>query len=541
MKHICLSSLFCLIPLLASAQETLNGDSLAADFRYLVEQLEATHPDPYSGFGGKVFFHEQAFRLENELRQAPGTQQVLFDKASVFLANLQDGHTYLMAPAANRQAEQRYLTVEIRTIPDGIILQALPEKYKDLLGSRITAINGTPLDEVLTRTASIHASENRYDRCANLCRYIPTEHFLKQLFPDMGDSVQFSLVTPNGKTDGITLSLLPRQEARSTNLQRNSSWPAYTDKQLEYRFMDDQKQVMLININSIMARDNFEYMHQQGWQDLYRQIEFYYQDILRQEMPADTLQAIRQLPSFSEVFDRMLKGMKKEHSQTLIIDLRNNSGGWTPITLPTLYQLFGDRYLETDIDMKFYRLISPLYMQKIETTLQDFNRRRGTNYAFGDYTFSTDKDEDESDATGIEQRRTDFINECMSSVKDELRKQQGKPVYTPKHIYVITNDRTFSAAFHYTFYLWKMGATIVGVPCGQAPNTYMEQTLFRLPYTGMQGSISNSMQICLPGKDPRAKTLYPDLMPTYQDYRKYNFDKHTEVLYLLDKIKSDKP
>lgn len=122
MKHICLSSLFCLIPLLASAQETLNGDSLAADFRYLVEQLEATHPDPYSGFGGKVFFHEQAFRLENELRQAPGTQQALFDKANVFLANLQDGHTYLMAPAANRQAEQRYLTVEIRTIPDGIIL-----------------------------------------------------------------------------------------------------------------------------------------------------------------------------------------------------------------------------------------------------------------------------------------------------------------------------------------------------------------------------------------------------------------------------------
>lgn len=541
MKHIYLSSLFCLIPLLASAQETLNGDSLAADFRYLVEQLEATHPDPYSGFGGKVFFHEQAFRLENELRQAPGTQQTFFDKASVFLANLQDGHTYLMAPAANRQAEQRYLTVELRTIPDGIILQALPEKYKDLLGSRITAINSAPLDEVLARTASIHASENRYDRCANLCRYIPTEHFLRQLFPDMGDSVQFSLVTPDGKTDGIALSLLPRQEARSTNLQRNSSWPAYPDKQLEYRFMDDQKQVMLININSIMARDNFEYMHQQGWQDLYRQIEFYYQDILRQEMPADTLQAIRQLPSFSEVFDRMLKEMKKEHSQTLIIDLRNNSGGWTPITLPTLYQLFGDRYLETDIDMKFYRLISPLYMQKIETTLQDFNRRRGTNYAFGDYTFSTDKDEDESDATGTEQRRTDFINGCMSSVKDELRKQHGKPVYTPKHIYVITNDRTFSAAFHYTFYLWKMGATIVGIPSGQAPNTYMEQTLFRLPYTGMQGSISNSMQICLPGKDPRAKTLYPDLMPTYQDYREYNFDKHTEVLYLLDKIKSDKP
>ena len=56
MKHIHLSFLLCLASLLASAQEPLNGDSLASDFRYLVKELTATHPDPYSGFGGKVFF-----------------------------------------------------------------------------------------------------------------------------------------------------------------------------------------------------------------------------------------------------------------------------------------------------------------------------------------------------------------------------------------------------------------------------------------------------------------------------------------------------
>ena len=94
-------------------------------------------------------------------------------------------------------------------------------------------------------------------------------------------------------------------------------------------------------------------------------------------------------------------------------------------------------------------------MQKLQTNLQDFNQAYGTDYAYGDYTFSTD----EADTTNIEQRRTDFIENCMSSVPEELRKQQGKALYTPEHIYVITNERTFSAAFHYTFYLWKMGAT----------------------------------------------------------------------------------
>lgn len=531
MKRIYLSTLFCLTTMLANSQEVLNGDSLASDFRYLVKQLEATHPDPYSGFGGKVFFHKQAFLLENELHQTPGTQQTFFDKASAFLSHLQDGHTYLFMPAAEQQGERRYLALEVRTITDGIILQGVPEEFKSLLGSRITAINGMPMDEVLAHTAAIRASENLYGCYAHLRSSISSGHFLKQLFPDMGDCTCFSLLTPDGQTSEMTLPLLPQQEARNTTMQRNSSWPAYSAKQLEYQFADDKKQVMLININSIMARDNFEYMLKQGWQDLQRQIGFYYKTTLKQEMPADLEEAVRQLPSFAEVFGNMLKEMKKEHSQTLIIDLRGNSGGWTPITLPTLYQLFGDRYLQTDTDMEFYRIISPLYMQKLETNLQDFNKNQGTNYAFGDYTFSTD----EADTTSIEQRRADFIDNCMCSVPEELRKQQGKPLYTPEQIYVITDERTFSAAFHYTYYLWKMGANIVGVPSGQAPNTYMEQTLFRLPYTGMKGSISNSIQICLPAKDRRAKTLYPDLMPTYQDYRKYNFDRHTEILYLLDR------
>jgi hypothetical protein len=363
---------------------------------------------------------------------------------------------------------------------------------------------------------------------------MPTEHFLRQLFPEMKDNLHLSLLTPDGKSRGLTLPLLSRQEVQNTPMQHNNSWKAYTDKQLAYQFIDNDKQIMLININNIMARDNFEYMQKQGLKDLYRQIGFYYRDILKQEMPADTLLAIRQLPSLSEVFAHMLKEMKKEASSTLIIDLRNNSGGWTPIVLPTLYQLFGDHFLQTDMDIEFYRIISPLYMQKLQTNLQDFNQAYGTDYAYGDYTFSTD----EADTTNIEQRRTDFIKNCISSVPEELRKQQGKALYTPEHIYVITNERTFSAAFHYTFYLWKMGATLVGIPSGQAPNTYMEQTLFRLPYTGMQGSISNSIQICFPGKDRCAHTLYPDLMPTYQDYQRYNFDVQTEILYLLDKIKS---
>ena len=44
MKRIYLSLLPCLASLLASAQEPLNGDSLASDFRYLVKELAEPIP-----------------------------------------------------------------------------------------------------------------------------------------------------------------------------------------------------------------------------------------------------------------------------------------------------------------------------------------------------------------------------------------------------------------------------------------------------------------------------------------------------------------
>ena len=52
MKHFYFFLLSALVCLSLSAQSKVSGDSLAADFHYLVKQLEATHPDPYTGFGG---------------------------------------------------------------------------------------------------------------------------------------------------------------------------------------------------------------------------------------------------------------------------------------------------------------------------------------------------------------------------------------------------------------------------------------------------------------------------------------------------------
>lgn len=42
----------------SASQQTFCTDSLVQDFRYFVEQLEQTHPDPYTRYGGKASFHK---------------------------------------------------------------------------------------------------------------------------------------------------------------------------------------------------------------------------------------------------------------------------------------------------------------------------------------------------------------------------------------------------------------------------------------------------------------------------------------------------
>jgi hypothetical protein len=46
------------------------------------------------------------------------------------------------------------------------------------------------------------------------------------------------------------------------------------------------------------------------------------------------------------------------------------------------------------------------------------------------------------------------------------------------------------------------------------------------------------MQLFLSADDPCAKQLIPDILLTYDDYKRYDFDSQAEVLYLLDYIKA---
>ena len=516
------------------ANAQVPNDSIVADFNEFVRLLEETHPDPYTNFGGRPFFRKAAMETRLALvRDSVTSTDELTRRMREFIAPLQDGHTSIWSQQGINTA---LAPIMFEAINDAIIIKHLPDEYKNLIGSRLTAIENVPVKEVCDGLAMHYTAENEIGKKQLVCYRGMQPNALRKVIPSVSDEyITYQVETPDGKPVDLKLQLMPMDQARQWYManQGKVTTANLPDGDLTYDFVGKDKNTMYLRLHSIMARDCFEYMRDNGW-DYQGQLQQMYQ-FWGKEMPANPDQAIAQMPSFSDEFEKMLQTMKKNRSKNLIIDLRGNDGGFTPITIPTLYQMWGDKYLleQGKWGLLNARMISPLLMKKYNTTLEQENAENHSNFIMGDYFF-------EEDGVAIDQVteeiRNEFISSCMSSVKDQLTAQHGQPVYTPQHVYVLTDPGTFSAAFHYAFFLWKMGATIVGVSSSQAPDTYMEVTEFALPRTGLRGSISNSLQVFLPLNDPRAKDFTPDLMPTYEDYKRYNFDDNTIPMYLMDII-----
>ncbi|MDR0660789.1 MAG: S41 family peptidase [Prevotellaceae bacterium] len=528
MKKI-LFSFFLLFIFSSTYSQQVSGDTLVADFKYLVKALEETHPDPYTGFGGKVFFHKKAFEVEQSLKKG-GTLNDFSETILSFFSNLEDGHTYLeQINFTKSYIPNLVLPIEFSVISDGLIISGISKENEHLIGAQLVSVNGIAVADLLERVGRSISTENIYGRYATLSGYIRQFDKMKRLIPELEETTSIKLKNLSGEIKHVQITFLSKDNMASIVMVNVPAWDKIQDGYMSYNYLDKNNQAMYFRLSSVMAKESFSYVKEQGWPNTESWLKSFYKSTLKAEMPENIDEAIDKLLNVAEVFRKMLEEMKKNNSEVLVIDLRGNGGGFTGIVLPTLYMMYGDDYLKKNMGTENYMLVSPLLIKKFVTTLDEFNKLRNASYEYGDYTFFSSKSEDKP----IEDKRAAFINNTLGEGARFVEDLDGKPLYQPSKVFVITDGWTFSAAFHYAFYLWKMEAAVVGTPCMQAPNTYMATTPFELPLTKLKGSISNSFQVFLPADDRRAKVFYPDIMLSWKDYSKYNFDKHSDVLFLL--------
>ena len=518
------------------AQQKFNTDSLIKDFRYFIEKLEQTHPDPYSKYGGRPMFRRSVDVTEMWMKHdSISTKEQLASYINSFLVPLHDGHTTIANPNVNPSNNKEMLCapIKFKVFGDGLLVRAIDNSMNELVGSRLLEVEGIETDDLVIRIASKYPAENKAGMYLNASWHLRNKQTMAYcLEKELSDSLHITLLDTKYNKVHIALPFLTQDVLRAMKYENSESCLNLPRKNISFSFIGDDTKTMYFRTSTMNSKDNLEFEYKNGMSTFANDLSYcYFVDKIKQ--PVDTEEAIAKLPSFSDEFGKMLLEMQKYESPNLIIDLRGNEGGWFPIAAPTLYQMWGYDYLGKNMNTAQCVLISPLYIEKLNTTLKDFNAANGSNYKFGDYAFIESKDVTMNDNIA---ESIIMSNRIMSSSKDMLLKQKGEPVYTPKNVFVVTDAQTFSAAFHYAFYLWKMGAKIVGISSSQAPNTYMAQTPLYLPTTNLFASISNTLQMFLPSDDPKAEILLPDYPMTEDLYRKYEYDSNAEIMYVLEEL-----
>ena len=501
-----------------------SADLLLEDFDYFFQAFEQTHPDPYTAFGGDRCFHKEVKKLRRSLSRVDGLDaDRLQTEIGRFLVPLHDGHTYCGRMKYSKDSEVRFLPLNLRTMTDGFFVWSTLEEFKGLLGAEVLSIGGQQLDKLMDRLAEYVSSENVYGLYGAVSGWQMSSTALSLMLDDFdGKEVKMGFRTISGADTTAVLPMLADGVMKTASFSSMPTDPRFPSSNFEYKWADRERGVMTFKCSHIVSRDCLQYILDHGMGEY---------DAIKEWAYGDT--PFDEIPTIAGRFGAMLSEMKEAGAQHLIIDLRGNGGGWSPIVYPVLYQLYGDEYLTTDLGCRYETRLSELYLQKNNVTLEGYNEWRGTSYKTGDLMSS---DVDTVPETVSDSLRNAIIDSYMCLDKDILRAQNGEPLYRPEHVYVVTNEGTFSAAFHFTYMLWKMGATIVGVPSSQAPNTFMESTPFTLPNTGIQCSVSNAIQRFFPADDPRAKVFWPDWTPKWEDYRRLGFDSRADLLYILENI-----
>ncbi len=261
--------------------------------------------------------------------------------------------------------------------------------------------------------------------------------------------------------------------------------------------------VAYLRVSSIVGREAFEELRAVGRQDLREQVSRYYERYSPGSMPEAMGEALDGVPCFSRTVGEMLTSMRERGSEHLLLDLRGNGGGWSSLLTPFFVLAYGDRYVEYDYPVTFATRISPAYLALNGQTLAELNAELGSDYEIGDYHVQGET------SLAATTSREEYANELEAfgcGFADTFRGLNGRALYTPT-VLVLVDAATFSAAYHFMYRLWHLGAKIVGVPSSQAGNAFVDVTPFQLPNSRLSGSIARTAQIFFPDDEERGRVL----------------------------------
>ncbi len=523
--------LVLMMPLVCFGQTIERSEKYLKDFDFFIDKLEETHPDPYTRFGGRVEFYRDMKKTKERVKEAK-TDDEFVELLNSFLSPLKDGHTYINSINKGDKSN-KVLPVKFRIASDGLFIYNTTKDLKRYIGLKLVSVNGVSVSGLLEKVNKLQPSENIYGQYRGLIYRLSSKALCKGVVDNV-DEINFTL------TDGLEqFDLIVSFCDCYEFMHRKSKVKINKDNNILYtNIIGKRNKTGYLCWNTMLSRELLERSKRDRPNDLNWQLRWAFSS-LQKKQTGDIDKDIIKIPLLYKSLHDLLKSMESEGAKHLIIDLRNNGGGMTPLTKSVLYMLYGDRYLNFDFDADYIVKFSPMLIKKWGfDNIDEYNKRNNTDSKYGDYMFNSFGTLNQDKP--IEIRRA-MIDKGYYGFGAEYVKGVNRAFVDDLKIIVITSPATFSAAYHFTYFLHKLGrTTIVGVGSRQAGNAFMEVTQITLPETKINGSISNAMQVLFKNDKAMGEILRPDYEMVVEDYIRYNADPNAEILEVLNLIKDNK-
>lgn len=284
-----------LTPRLLNAQT--NGE---IDWNYEIDllgrELAEKHPDLFFKTDSTWFFKE----MRKVTAETPGKSHFYIAvKLQQVLAKMGDAQT--LVNYHFHVDKSLILPIESYWFEDGIYITQTDRKYEALLGKKLSAINGTPIEVIIDSLSTLLVQNNQ-----SLIKYhIPRMLSWSQLLCHFGFSdtvnVNLEVLNESGTEEQIMIHL-PASLSEVAEIKTEGVALGWQDQKAYFReqYLEDEK-IFYIQYNRCWSRE-VEEDYGSGATALF-------------------------MPSFKEFDKEVFQVLKKKEVDKLIFDLRFNSGG----------------------------------------------------------------------------------------------------------------------------------------------------------------------------------------------------------------------
>jgi hypothetical protein len=525
-------------PCLAEDNQIFTQQALMHDARQLASILEQSHPDPYTGAGGKVAFHRRFQNLIADIPTTGMTTGQFYRLLLPFVASLRDGHTAMLPPRSGAP-QQSSMPLTFKIIDESLAVDSAVRKDStDLRGALLVEVEGNSLQELLKRQNNLRGIENVYGSLALLTRSRSTEMGLQNLIPERADhaKTELTLRLVNGETRDFTFYHEEHVDKAPTTPASKVRLPDMSRSDVAWRLLDKTGKTALLKIDDMSTyREACEAWLASGMAGGLELARAAYSKFNESAVPEQVEDLLAGIPSATDVFRELVEAMKRHGTTLLIVDLRENTGGNDLMVQMLLYFLFGETAMTTyDKGFQISRY-SDLYFQVYANeSLSNINRNRMVPLEIGDYDFTQEQaKEREADAPALPSEYRESLK-AAPTFYEVFSQDIYANYYQPPKLAVLSSAWTYSSGFTMLAALESLGAMVIGTPSAHAGNNFGDSLLFQLTNTQLRGAVSFKQNVTFPDDPAKGHCLKPDYVLTYQKWAELGYDPNAEVLMAIE-------